>query len=37
MSLKGAIYDAGGALTGAYAKEVALTQGYEFLYNIWVM
>ena len=37
MALKGAIYDCGGALTGAYAKEVALTKGYEFLYNVWLM
>jgi hypothetical protein len=37
MALKGAIYDCGGALTGAYAKEVALTKGYEYLYNIWLM
>lgn len=37
MALKGAIYDCGGQLTGAYAKEVALTKGYEFLYNIWLL
>ena len=37
MALKGAIYDCGGALTGAYAKEVALTKGYQYLYNIWLM
>ena len=37
MALKGAIYDTGGALTGAYAKEVALTKGYEYLYNVWLM
>lgn len=37
MTLKGAIYDCGGALTGAYAKEVALTKGYQYLYNIWLM
>ena len=37
MALKGAIYDTGGVLTGAYAKEVALTKGYEFLYNVWLM
>ncbi len=33
---KGAIYDAGGALTGAYAKEVLLTKGYKYLYNVWL-
>ena len=27
MALNGSIYDCGGALTGAYAKEVALTRG----------
>ena len=27
----------GGALTGAYAKEVALTKGYQYLYNVWLM
>ena len=37
MALKGAIYDCGGELTGAYAKEVVLTKGYEYLYNIWVL
>ncbi len=37
MALKGAIYDCGGELTGAYAKEVALTKGYKYLYNIWLM
>ena len=37
MALKGAIYDCGGALTGAYAKEVALTKGYQYLYNVWLM
>ena len=37
MALKGAIYDCGGELTGAYAKEVALTKGYQYLYNIWLM
>ena len=37
MVLNGAIYDCGGALTGAYAKEVALTKGYQYLYNIWLM
>ena len=37
MALKGAIYDCGGALTGAYAKEIALTKGYEYLFNIWLM
>ena len=37
MVLKGAIYDCGGALTGAYAKEVVLTRGYQFLYNVWLM
>lgn len=37
MALKGAIYDCGGALTGAYAMEVALTEGYKYLYNIWLM
>ena len=37
MALKGAIYDCGGALTGAYAKEVSLTKGYQYLYNVWIM
>ena len=37
MALKGAIYDCGGALTGAYAKEVALIKGYQYLYNVWLM
>lgn len=37
MALKGAIYDCGGAMTGAYAKEIALTKGYQYLYNIWLM
>ena len=37
MALKGPIYDCGGTLTGAYAKEVALTKGYQYLYNIWLM
>ncbi|MBP3538543.1 MAG: RHS repeat-associated core domain-containing protein [Oscillospiraceae bacterium] len=37
MALNGAIYDCGGALTGAYAKEIALTKGYKFLYNVWLM
>ena len=37
MMLKGAIYDCGGALTGAYAKEVALTKGYQYLFNVWLM
>ena len=37
MTLKGAIYDCGGSLTGAYAKEVALTKGYQYLYNVWLM
>ena len=37
MMLNGAIYDCGGALTGAYAKEVALTKGYENLYYAWLM
>ena len=37
MALKGSIYDCGGALTGAYAKEVALTKCYQYLYNIWLM
>ncbi len=37
MALKGSIYDCGGTLTGAYAKEVALTKGYQYLYNIWLM
>ncbi len=35
--LKGAIYDCGGELTGAYAKEVVLTKGYKYLYNAWLM
>ena len=34
---EGAIYDCGGSLTGAYAKEVALTKGYQYLYNVWLM
>ena len=33
---KGAIYDTGGQLTGAYAKEVLLTKGYKYLFNVWV-
>ena len=37
MAFKGAIYDCGGQLGGAYAKEVAPTKGYEFLYNVWLM
>ena len=37
MALKGSIYDCGGELTGAYAKEVALTRGYKYLYNVWLM
>ena len=37
MALKGPIYDCGGALTGSYAKEVALTKGYQYLYNVWLM
>ena len=37
MALKGAIYDCGGELIGAYAKEVALTKGYEYLFNVWLM
>lgn len=37
MALNGAIYDCGGALTGAYAKEVALTRGYKYLYTAWLM
>lgn len=37
MALNGAIYDCGGALTGAYAKEVDLTKGYQYLYDIWLM
>ena len=37
MALKGPIYDCGGQLTGAYAKEVALTKGYKYLYNVWLM
>ncbi|MBR3918386.1 MAG: RHS repeat-associated core domain-containing protein [Clostridia bacterium] len=37
MALKGAIYDCGGELTGSYAKEIALTKGYQYLYNIWLM
>lgn len=34
MNLKGIIYDAGGELTGAYAKEKLLTEGYEMLIDI---
>ncbi len=34
MLFKGIIYDSGGELTGAYAKEIILTRGYEFLYRI---
>ena len=34
MKLNGIIYDAGGELTGAYAKEKVLTEGYEFLIDI---
>ena len=37
MMLKATIYDCGGELTGAYAKEIALTKGYKLLCNIWVM
>ena len=37
MMLKGPIYDCGGALTGAYAKEVALTKGYQNLHYVWLM
>ena len=37
MLLRGPIYDCGGELTGAYAKEVLLTKGYKYLYNIWLM
>ena len=37
MAFKGPIYDCGGALTGAYAKEIALTKGYQYLYNVWLM
>ena len=33
---RGAIYDTGGELTGAYAKEVLLTKGYKYLYNVWL-
>ncbi len=36
MALKGAIYDTGGALTGVYAKEIALTKGYKYLFNVWL-
>jgi hypothetical protein len=37
MALKGSIYDCGGELVKMYAKEVALTKGYQFLYSIWLM
>lgn len=37
MALKGAIYDCGGPVTGFYAREIALTKGYQFLYNVWLM
>ena len=37
MKFKGVIYDCGGELTGAYAKEIALTKGYEYFVNIWLL
>ena len=37
MKFKGVIFDCGGELTGTYAKEVALTKGYEYLVNIWLL
>lgn len=37
MVLKGPIYDCEGELTGAYAKEVALTKCYQYSYNIWLI
>jgi len=37
MKFKGVIYDCGGQLTGAYAKEIALTKGYQYLVNIWLL
>ena len=37
MKFKGVIYDCGGQLTGAYGKEFALTKGYQFLINIWLL
>ncbi|MFR1518660.1 MAG: hypothetical protein ACLSVG_07795 [Clostridia bacterium] len=33
---RGAIYATGGLLTGAYAKEIALTQGYKYFYDVWL-
>ena len=37
MSFKGVIFDCGGELTGFYAQEIALTKGYEYLVNIWLL
>ena len=37
MKFKGVIYDCGGQLTGAYAKEIALTKGYQYFVNIWLL
>ena len=37
MKFKGVIYDCGGELTGAYAKEIALTKGYQYFVNIWLL
>ena len=37
MKFKGVIYDCGGELTGAYAKEIVLTKGYQYFVNIWLL
>ena len=36
MKLNGVIYDIGGELSGAYAKEVALTKGYKYLIKLLI-
>lgn len=36
MRFNGLIFDSGGKLTGAYAREILLTQGYSNLINIWL-
>ena len=36
MNFKGVIFNAGGDLTGAYAKEIFLTKVYKYLFNIWL-
>ena len=37
MKFKGIFYDCGGPLTGVYAKEIALTKGYQYIFNIWLL